>query len=644
MRLTAGLRKAFLPIIAIFLFSTHISHAQQILGKVISIEVSNKPLPDVLKLISQKGNFYFSYNNNIIRPDSLVSITAVSKTVKQILDQLLEGNYGYKETGNYIILQRNVIGQPYAISGYVVDKSNGQRIPNVSVYEKNQLISTLTNDQGFFRIRLKDKERYPTAIITVSKDLYTDTSLILKPGYDQEINVSIGHAKSITLMPVVITQYSQVEKTWLGRLFLSSRQRVQSLNLNKFFTDQQVQTSVAPGLGSHGKLGAQVINKFSLNIIGGYTAGLDGVEIGGLFNIDKKDVQYVQAAGIFNVVGGRFRGVQIAGLHNNVLDSLLGVEGVQATGFSNLTKGPFSGMQIGGIYNQIDGKLEGVQASGFINIARGALHGGQIAGIYNQANDTMTGFQASGFINVAHSALHSVQVAGVYNQINGPLDGVQASSAFNVVRGDAKGLQVAALGNISKGTNTGVQTGILFNYAKVLTGVQFGLINIADSSSGYSIGALNLVKKGGYHKLSIFTNEVLPLNVAIKTGNHKLYSILTAGMTVNPHQKAYAFGFGAGKAFTLSQKLVLTTEITTQTLYLGDWDYTFAMYRLQPALNIKLGNKISLFAGPAIVFHNDELPDPVKDYKSHIPGPNYPAISTGDGKIWIGWNAGINFF
>jgi len=644
MRLTAGLLKACFPIVAFILFSSYCSYAQNILGKPISIEVTRQPLPDVLKLISQKGGFYFSYNNNIIQADSLVSISAINQTVKQVLDLLLEGNYQYKETGNYIILQRNAVGQQYAIYGYVMDKGNGQRIANASVYEKHQLISTLTNDQGYFRLRLKDKERYPSAMITVSKDLYTDTSLIIKPGYDQEISVNIMPAKSITLMPVVITQYSQVEKTWLGRLFLSSRQRMQSLNLSKFFTEQPVQTSVAPGLGSHGKLGAQVINKFSLNMIGGYTAGLDGVEIGTIFNIDKKDVQYVQIAGVFNVVGGSFKGVQVGGLHNNVLDSVKGVEGVQISGFSNLVKGPFKGAQVGGIYNQTGTSLEGVQISGFINRIKGDIQGAQVGGIYNQVNGHLEGLQTSGFINVVNGNVNGAQIGAIYNQTDGALDGVQITGAFNIAHKDADGWQLAGLGNINKGETKRVQTSFLFNYAKKLSGVQIGLVNIADTSSGYSIGLLNIVKKGGYHKLAISTNEVIPFNIAIKTGNSKLYSIITAGISPGSHHKAYAFGFGVGKAFTLSPKLALTTEFTSQTLYLGDWEHATAMSRIQPDLHLKLGKMVTLFAGPSIAFYSQELSAPIKDYKYHIPGPNYPAISIDDARLWIGWNIGISFF
>jgi hypothetical protein len=80
-------------------------------------------------------------------------------------------------------------------------------------------------------------------------------------------------------------------------------------------------------------MSGQVINNFSLNIFGGYSGGVDGMELGGLFNIDKKDAQYFQAAGLFNMVGGNTNGVQLAGISNTVLKS---VQGVQASWYQQL--------------------------------------------------------------------------------------------------------------------------------------------------------------------------------------------------------------------------------------------------------------------------------------------------------------------
>src|SRR5690606_33332308 len=115
-----------------------------------------------------------------------------------------------------------------------------------------------------------------------------------------------------------------VERTAAGRFFVSSKQKLQSLNLGGFFANTPFQTSITPGLSTHGSMSGQVVNKFSVNLLGGYTSGVNGVELGGGFNINKRNVNFLQAAGVFNLVGGSVSGIQLAGVNNSVLDSEIG--------------------------------------------------------------------------------------------------------------------------------------------------------------------------------------------------------------------------------------------------------------------------------------------------------------------------------
>lgn len=110
---------------------------------------------------------------------------------------------------------------------------------------------------------------------------------------------------------------------------------------------------------------SQVINHFSFNMLGGYTAGIDGIEMAGFFNIDRKDVTGVQLAGLFNSVGGNVSGLQIAGIYNSVADT---VKGVQLAGISSKSGDIDGGLQLSAILN-IARKVKGVQFAAFVNIA-----------------------------------------------------------------------------------------------------------------------------------------------------------------------------------------------------------------------------------------------------------------------------------
>lgn len=594
------------------------SYAQSLFSKTISVEANKQPLDKVLQSISKKGNFYFSYNSNIINSDSLVSINAVNKTVQQVLDMLFKQNYEFSQTGNYIIIKRAPMhlvmvtnkavteDKLYVVTGYVMDERTQQKISNASIYEKQRLLSTLTDEHGYFKLKLKSK--YPTAAISVSKEFYQDTTVIIEPKYNQQITITLMPVEMpnevVTISPDTVvasmpdtliidnmndstgyrytyvkTDSAKIERTALGNFFISSKQKIQSLNLGKFFAERPFQLSFTPGLSTHGKMSAQVVNNISLNVLGGYTAGVNGVELGGLFNINKKNAQYFQAAGLFNIVGGYSTGAQFAGIHNLVLNNV-------------------TGMQAAGINNTVRGKLTGFQA----------------AGIYNHVADSVTGFQAAGIANFAGRKTTGVQAAGI----------------ANVAAKEINGVQVAGI----------------INYTKKLNGVQIGLLNIADTSNGYSIGLINIIFKG-YHKLSLSANETMPLNVAFKTGNAKLYSILLGGLNAETNNKLYSFGYGLGSDYSLGKHFSINPEISTQYLYQGSWDNSNYLSKFNLNFNLRFGKSFSIFAGPSFnVLYSDQTAA-VEGYKFILPNNSYHTFSLGNSnKVtgWLGFNAGINLF
>src|SRR5690606_12887018 len=158
--------------------------------------------------------------------------------------------------------------------------------------------------------------------IALSKENYRDTMLVL-------------------ILPVEILQASKgkrigyyhandsnktISNSAFGRFFTSSRQRIQNLNLGGFFVYSPFQVSMTTGLSTHGLYSSQVLNKVSLNIIGGYTAGVTGAELAGGFNVNQYNMHGVQLAGLSNVVGGNTSGFQAAGFGNVGLNKLTGVQ------------------------------------------------------------------------------------------------------------------------------------------------------------------------------------------------------------------------------------------------------------------------------------------------------------------------------
>jgi hypothetical protein len=399
----------FLALFLLFFFWPPACRAQGLLNKNVSVSVRDKTVAEVLKLIEKQGEFSFSYNTDMISGDSLVSVSIGPVPVRQLLDQLLSGKFRYKEKGNFIVIQPEQRERYYQVSGQVLDGETGKEVDYASVYSKKQLVSALTDDAGFFKLRLGVNN----PALTISKIGYADTTIVLDARQDAGVKV-ILYPKAVDLDTLIIKN-AQESNFWLTRLFVSSRLRVQSRNISRFFISLPFQGSLTPGLSTHGRMSSQIVNKFSLNIYGGYTAGLNGVELGGLFNISKKDARYLQMATTFNAVSGKFGGVQIAGIYNQVLDSLKGVQltgmggfvkkqvkGVQASGAFNIVSGNMHGLQISLGGNLVKANLRGVQASLLGNISKHRMQGLQFGGLFNYAGN-MKGVQV-GLINLADSS------------------------------------------------------------------------------------------------------------------------------------------------------------------------------------------------------------------------------------------------
>lgn len=604
------MKKILLIFFILFLAQQKTVIAQQNnLQKSISLSVTKKNLSAVLQQISSLGNFYFSYNSKIIIGDSMVSFTCNNMPVNEVLEKLFNHTIEYQAAGKYIILhQRKLPPLPpqspiatYTIKGMIKDEQTGQGVANVSIYEKTRLYSTLTNSDGYFVLKIKSKSQRP--LLSVSRENYFDTSIVIQLPMANDVIVFIENkytpvqdTATITIIsptdtiPVIIpdttisiTQAKPIttdsivpaEKTGWAKFVLSSKQRVQALNLKKFYTTRIYQLSLVPGLSTHGRLSSQVENIISINAIGGYTGGTAGIEAGGVFNINRQHTKYLQAAGVFNVTGGNMSGLQAAGVHNHVLGT---ATGLQASGVSNFSGHQFTGMQVAGVYNHIVDTLHGAQISGVANYAGRSTKGIQIAGAGNIANQTMQG----------------IQVAGV------------------------------------------------FNYAKTMSGLQIGLINIADSSSGYSIGLINFVKKG-MHQISLSTNEITNTNIAFKSGNPKLYSILHAGYNFSNTNKVFSYGYGIGTVINPGRKITVQPELLSRYLYTGSWRNSNILNTMHINVQANIDRRFALFAAPVFNLYYSNQATGVEGYLHPIQPSGYPTIIQQEKvQAWIGFSLGLS--
>lgn len=379
--------------------------AQGKLARVIQVPAYTKvPLRELLDQLEESEAFHFSYNSNLINLDSVVTQKAYQGPMVTYLERLFGDLFIFKETGAHLIItyapQRMDVSVEVKmdqnramVTGYVRDIRTQRAIPQASIYDRiSYQAATLSNQDGYFALDVRRNDQQ--LALGLSKELYRDTSITL-------------------LLPIDVVKYKKshstgyyngnkqdrtIYDTYFGRFFSNSSQRIQSLNLGGFFAYRAFQVSLTPGLSTHGFFNTQIVNNFSLNIIGGSTAGVEGTEIGGVFNVNQYDMHGNQIAGVINLVGGDVKGFQLAGAGNVVVNN---VQGFQLGGIWNTADTLKKGMQLAGAMNRVK-TAQGTQMAGLFNISGGAVNH-QLAGAFNVAKK-VKGIQMAALVNIADSS------------------------------------------------------------------------------------------------------------------------------------------------------------------------------------------------------------------------------------------------
>ena len=368
---------------------------------------------------------------------------------------------------------------------------------------------------------------------------------------------------------------------------------------------RMMQISFLPFIGTDGIYSSKVNCNVSLNILAGSIYEVNGIEVGGLVNIDRQNAGKCQLAGIGNIVGGKVSGLQSAGIFNQSHFA----EGIQIAGIENNTN-TLSGIQIAGIANNAQ-TVKGMQLAGIANNApKGKCI--QLSGIVNNSDSSKT--QIAGIANNSN-VISGVQIAGIVNHSN-EVDGVQISGILNIT--------------------------------KKINGIQIGLINIADSCQGTPIGFINIIKNG-IHQFEVYGDELFYSNIAFRSGNTRFHTILTAGIRpTHLENPLWTYGSGIGTTFTFTKKTALDLDGTfSQVIKNGEIGTNF-LYKASLSLDQKIGKSISVVVGVSYNFlSTNTISINYTDTYSSIANYYFTNHTYNNGynlKSWAGVKVGLRFF
>lgn len=611
--------------------------AQSILQRRVQVDAEHVRLSEALELIARDGSFKLSYNASLLNGDSLVSVRA-NTSVKKALQELVGKRILLKESGDHIILL-NVGAEkdPVLLRGQVLSALDEKPVPNVTVYEVREDNAVRTNAAGSFSIEATGK-RDPTPLLLACKG-YRDTVVYVSRN---------GDPGQFTLRPVERLDRMEVrcmnercvtvEELGLVKLLVPSDQMLQAANLGSSET-RTWQISVIPSVSTNGDIAGAVVNKFSFNLFAGYAGGLDGFELGGLANLERRDVKGFQIAGLANLVGRDTKGVQVAGLINHTLRS---VEGVQVAGLLNTVWDTLSGVQIAGGVNVLKGGMLGVQVAGAGNVTTQNCDGAQVAGAFNVTVKDVRRSQVAGAFNYG-SNVYGAQIAGAMNLARGEVGGGQVAGAMNMAR-EVTGGQISGGLNFALDTVRGGQIGIV-NIARVVVGSQIGIVNLSDTIAGVSIGFFSFARRG-YHRFDMEYRDVIPLTLAFRTGTRGFYNVFSfSPPALNAERWAFGYGFGAepriGKHGSLNIELT-ADHMNEQAKWI---DAVNILGHFTVAYGYTFGKHLVLSAGPAFNVLVSNWRDPVTQENLSTLPPSDLLIKQGNRQVdlsaWLGYRVGL---
>ncbi len=132
------------------------SYAQRtILDNKISLVKENVSIGEVLSELETKFDFTTGYSSNSVDLSKKISVNILDKPLKEVLRLLFPSKlYRFKVLGKKLLIYKRL--QKYTISGYVSEKGSQEYLSNVSIYIPEQSKGTISNDYGFFSLSLPE--------------------------------------------------------------------------------------------------------------------------------------------------------------------------------------------------------------------------------------------------------------------------------------------------------------------------------------------------------------------------------------------------------------------------------------------------------------------------------------------------------
>ena len=449
-----SLAAALAALLAVSPAEAQLRGAANVMDRRVSLTLRQAPLESVLRTLRQQYGVRISYSKTTLDLSQPVTLNVQNQPLRAVLEELLrDKNIGYELIGDQVVLhtsppapktpapapKNNPVSTPRASDQLPATESSlpSEEFSNQAVTqsgkvgiaegEKSRSVTKKTKpaapikskttgavpankSQGARKTgsnkapnQASDNGQKNTAATATSSSTAVESVIANKPATPG--GTTAGEAPALTAPePARDTTSLAAPDSVAATPPPGPENSVETVRPTYYRT---AQVSFISPLGTNWLSSGRTVNRISVNVLGGYAAGVNGFEGAGLINVDRDSVRGVQLAGLVNLVGKRLDGFQYAGLANMVGG---GGSGWQAAGLFNFDLHSIEGVQMAGLFNyagpaenqQITPDFSNTQAAGLLNVAIGEVRGVQVAGLLNVAR-SVKGVQLAGLVNVADS-------------------------------------------------------------------------------------------------------------------------------------------------------------------------------------------------------------------------------------------------
>ena len=274
----------------------------------VSLNLKDKQLTEVLKLIQQQSGFNNLYSNELVKNNRMVSLRIDSDDIHEVMRACLQGNaLDYEIQNNTIIIKALAaapqVPQVVKVRGHVIDAKTGQPMPGVTVVAMDgggAVTGAATDADGLFTVNLPEDIRELTFTFVGYK------SVTLPVQTDKEMTVRLEEEVAEMDEVVVNGYFTKSKNSYTGAVKTITNDQLKSVSNTNIIA---AISALTPGLNlvERSDLGSNPnrvpelllrgMSSFSsgTRVVNQPTIMLDGVEISmeELYDLDMNEIENI---------------------------------------------------------------------------------------------------------------------------------------------------------------------------------------------------------------------------------------------------------------------------------------------------------------------------------------------------------------